>query len=160
MGFAHFFYGDGWDAAEAADAAEDALIKACVTLEHECDGSDAAKSILSGYRRVWVGCQEAADEEGDFDPGYFETVADAEQCYRRLYLKAYVRTIRRSYPKYETDGDGLGWWPEALPYDSAWPRKLLAKLATVMGEIEGERSVAMARHFEQKDAEQQASATD
>lgn len=160
MGLANFLYGE-YDAAEAMTEAQDALIRACIALESECDGSDAAKAILSGYRRVWVGCAEVASEVGeDYDPGYFNDAADAEQFYRKLYLKAYVATVRRSYPKYETDGDGIGWWPEALPYDRAWPRKLLARLATVMGEAEGERMVAMSRYFEREDAAQQASAND
>lgn len=160
MGFAHFFYGDGWDASEAATEAQDALIKALVALEDSSIDNDAGRAITGGYRRVWLGCQDAAAEDGDFDPAYFDTKADAEQFYRKVSLKAYVATVRRSYPKYETDGDGICWWPDALPLDAAWPRKLLARIAVVMGEIEGERSVAMAKHFEQKDAEQQASATD
>jgi hypothetical protein len=159
MGFAHFFYGDDWDAAEAATAAQDELIKALVVLEEQ-GGGDTAINITNGYRAVWVGAQEVAAEADDSDVELeYLSAAGAEKLYRKVFLKAYVRTIRRSYPKYETDGDELGWWPESLRLDPVWPRKLLACIANVIGEIEGEKSVATAKHFEKKDA-QQASAKD
>lgn len=155
MGIAHFFYGD-WDTEDASDAAQEALIKACVAFENECVCTDAAQSITSGYRDVWIGActivHDASDEH--FDPRYFDTPADAEKFYRKAFLKAYLRTVRRSYPKYETDGDGLGWWPECLKLSSRWPQALLRELAFALGAIEADRTVAASRYYEQQQAEQ------
>jgi len=150
MGLAHFFYGD-WDADDAATSAQDELIKACVALEEHHGGTDEALAITTGYRSVYVNARVVADGEDDFDPRYFDTAAEVEQFYRKLYLKAYLKVVRRSYPKYETDGDGLGWWPESLKLDGLWPRKLLARIAVTMGEIEAERAVACSRYFEQQE---------
>lgn len=152
MGLAHFLYGE-WDAAEAATAAQDELIKALIALEEGSDG-DVAMAITSGYRSVWVGAQEVAAEDGDADLEYLSE-PQAEKFYRECFLKTYVQTVRRSYPKYKADDDeGLAWWPDSLRLDSVWPRKLLARIAAVVGEIEAERGVAMTRHFEQREAQQ------
>jgi hypothetical protein len=159
MGFAHFFYAGDWDADDVATAAQDKLIKACVAFEDECHDTDAMQAVIKGQRSVWVGAREiAAEEDDDFELDYADSAQAAERLYRETFLRCYVRCIRRSYPKYETDGEGMAWWPECLPYDSLWPRRLLGKLALVMGEIEAEKSLAAARYFEQQDAQQASAA--
>jgi hypothetical protein len=159
MGLASFLYGE-WDATSALTEAQDELIKACVALEDGVADSDTAMAITSGYRAVWQGAAEILAFEQDEPEPEWLSEPQAERFYRERFLKVYVRTVRRSYPKYETDGDGLGWWPESLHLDSLWPRKLLGRVAETMGAVEGERAVAMSRHFEREDAEQQASAKD
>lgn len=156
MGLAHFLYGD-WDADDAATEAEEALLKACVAFERDgTGGSDEAQAITGGYRRVWVAAKTLADDEEDFDPEYFDTTEDAERMFRKVFLRAYTRVVRISYPKFKTDDDELAWWPEAIKYDSFWPRKLLAKIAATMGEIEAERGVCAARYYEQEKAKEAA----
>jgi len=147
---ASFFYqGEVPEAGTLLDMATQALVS-----ESSGDGdldSGICRKLIDGLAKAWLAVREH-EEHGDT----LLDAAEAEALYVKLGLRAYIRTVKRDYPHYECeDGDGVIWWPEGLTHRDGWPRLFIAKLAEPLGEIEGDRSVALFKYMAARKAEEE-----
>jgi len=148
---ASFFYqGEPPEAATLLDMARE-----CLVAESRSDSdldSDTCKSMVEGLVRAWVAAREHAhrDDQREWKEPTHETAAQAEEAYRKVALAVYVRVVQRAYPHYDPVGDGVLWWPEGMAHRAGWPRVFVRAIAKTLGEIEGDRSVALFRYMADK----------
>lgn len=109
--------------------------------------ADICKPLIDGLCTAWCAAREHQAEEGHNEPR-FATAADAEYAFATIATKHHDVTVRLTHAGYERKGEPPLCWPEGLKYVSGWPVAFISKLAATYGEIEGTRSVAIAKYFE------------
>lgn len=127
----------------------DMLINVVVGAEiHDLDAG--AEAMVAGLVEAWSGAKEHENEdEDDFDLDHVRG-PEAEKVWGDNFRAVYCRRLHNRAPN---ENDEVGWWPDCLNYNSSFPRKLLRKVARVMGAIEADRSRAMYRYMQERTAE-------
>jgi hypothetical protein len=110
-------------------------------------------SMLDAVAALYVGSlQHHREQEA--------RICDSAQHAERIYLDAaqgaYLKAIRRDYPNYDADPEAM-MWPEAMRYREGWPYTFVVALGKTLGEIEGERSVAVFRWVAKQEQQKGAS---
>jgi hypothetical protein len=145
---ASFFYqGDVPTAESLIDMARECLVAAS---NSDID-DDLSCSMVEGLAIAWCAAyrhhaeNDKDDEHPDVD--FYEDAKEAERDYCKVAMRAYERTVRRESPNYKADPESI-WWPDGLAYNRhSWPKTFLRALASTAGEIEGDRTVALARYM-------------
>lgn len=150
---ASFFYqGEPPEPETLLDMAREALVAASDSSNEFDD--DTCKAMVDGLVRAWMAARAHAhrDDEEDWEEPTHETAAEAEAAFRKVSLAVYVARVRQAYPEYDPSDDGVLWWPEGMAYRKGWPKAFIEAVARTLGEIDGDRSVAMFKYMQQRKA--------
>jgi hypothetical protein len=106
-----------WSEQVNSDELFDAIIRCIFNADEEeeetpLDPRDA-QPIVKGLIAAYLGCLK---REGVEDPKVTEDAAESEKMYRKNYFRAFPEA---------KGGDGMGWYPECLPYEKGIPHKVL-----------------------------------
>lgn len=159
--FASFFYqGEPPEPETLVDMARECLV-ATMRSDRGFD-DDVCEQMVDALASAWQAARQHARREAvrdalsnselpDEDEPCFSSAADAERAYCKRAQRVYAPRVRRAFPHYDPDDETIS-WPEGLAYRAGWPKAFLLALASTIGEIEAERTVAMFRHMQRMEA--------
>lgn len=151
---ASFFYeGDVPTPETLLDMAREALV---AELRNDME-SETCAAMVDGLAKAWEAARDhERREESDADAREpcFDTAADAESAYHDRFMRAYKTAVQREYPGYNPSDDGVGWWPEGMTHRGGWPKRFVLAVAATLGEVDGDSTVATAKYFEERKAEE------
>lgn len=123
------------------------------TLSNHALSEETCAEMLDGLAAVYVG---AVRHHCERETRICDDASHAERIYVDAANGTYMTALRRAYPDYDPDPEVL-MWPDAMRYREGWPLMFVLSLGRTLGEVEGDRSVAVFRWMreqEQKGARQ------
>jgi hypothetical protein len=150
MALESFFYdGELPSSVTLMDMARQALVSC--EIKNDLD-ADLCRKMIDGLCAAWSAAQEYEEGEDDYIESRFDSFKEAERAYHQAFMRAYKTEVRRNYPDYDPNDDGVGWWPDGLKDRAGWPTSFVKALASTLGAVDGAHTVAMWRHFEKRKA--------